>query len=240
MSKKLVALLVGITATTMFFQNCGMSMQQDDFGSTGIDVVNTSAVHTDRDHDPQKFAADKIEVRAKDLIAGRSLLVKQLTGVFGERVAVLDKDKISRDARNFGGPCSMYEHYNYVTTTGVLASADPNANCQSSNSASALRASLYPETSTIRQGTMEHLCRALTADKTARQVALKKLSADGKPKATKENVLKAFRMFYRSAPLPPDPVLESMQVMMPSENVTEEQWTPVLFTLCVSPGWQVL
>lgn len=229
-------LVAAVTIAT--FQNCAPGMSQLDFGSQGLTSQTVDTDHKDRDHDPRPFREDKIEVSAKDLIADRVLLINQLMSIFGTRVGSLDKDKIAVDLRNFASPCSAHEQYNYLKD-GKIVNAGFRT-CAISNSAASMRASVYAETSTVRQGLMEHLCRALTADPNARSFALKQVAANGKPAATKDNLLKAFRLFYRSAPRPPDSVLESLQVMIGSEEATPAQWTPVLFTLCVSPGWQVL
>lgn len=239
MSKRwLMNALLGV-CTIMMFQNCAPGLQEAEFASEGIFAQSIDVDHKDRDHDPTPFREDKIEVNAKDLIYDRVLLINHLTAIFGTRVTALDKDQIRADMRNFASPCSAYEQFNYLNANKKVASAGFR-NCTIGNSAAAMKASLYPETSTSRQGTMEHLCRALASDNTARAFALKKLASNGKPAATKENVLKAFRLFYRSAPLPPDSLLQSLQVMIGRQNAAPAAWTPVLFTLCVSPGWQVL
>lgn len=239
MSKKVLALSLISVCTLMMFQNCAPGLEQAELPS----IVTTKSVvdigHEDRDHDPTPFREDKVEVSAKDLIYDRVLLMNHLTSVFGTRVDALDKDNVATDLRNFASPCSAYEQFNYKNSAGKIANSGFRT-CGISNNAASMKASLYAETSTSRLGVMEHLCRALTADATSRTFALRKIASDGKPTGTKANVLKAFRLFYRSAPVPPDSLLQSMQVMLGRENVDAEAWTPVLFTLCVSPGWQVL
>lgn len=229
-----------ISLSLVSFMNCSRGLQQAEFASEGPVVQSVDIDHKDRDHDPTAFRHEKIETAAKDLIYDRVLLISHLKSVFGTRVATMDKDRIETDMRTFASPCSAYEQFNdYDEATKKIVNGNFRT-CAIGNSASSMKASPFAETSTSRQGTMEHLCRALTADTAARTFALKKLSSDGKPAATKENILKAFRLFYRSAPVPPDSLLQSLQVMVGQEQATSAQWTPVLFTLCVSPGWQVL
>lgn len=239
MSKRTLTLALLGVCTVMMFQNCAPGLEQADFASEVLTAQSIDVEHEDRDHDPTPFREDKIEVNAKDLIYDRVLLVNHLTSIFGTRVTALDKDNVATDMRNFASPCSPYEQYNYKNAKNAIANSGFRT-CTVTNSAASMKASLYAETSTSRQGVMEHLCRALSSDTTSRTFALRKIASDGKPAGNKANVLKAFRLFYRSAPLPPDSVLQSMQVMLGREDVDAAAWTPVLFTLCVSPGWQVL
>lgn len=228
-----------VVSILLVFQNCAPTMSNTDLSSTD-GTVDLQSTHQDRDHDTSGLTEpEKIESRSRDLVSDRVLILRQLQSVFGPTTVSLDQDKISTDLRTFGSPCSPYEAYRYARGTN-FALGDATRACAFTSSAGGMNAPVLPEVNTIRQGIMQHYCQVLSSNAKSLAYALAQVKSGGAPEGSKENVLKAFRLFYRSAPQPSDTVLQSLQVLLPGATVTAEDWTPIFYTLCVSSGWQVL
>ncbi len=234
---------VGLLILT--FQNCARNIESKEI-QTEVSAIEMA--HVDRQHGLEIAEKAVVETRSEDLLSDRVLLIAQLSSVFGPGVPSLDEDGIQRDMTVFGSPCSLYENYLYETkdATGkvVHATADISRPCAMNNSAAALKATVYPQASVVRQGVLQHLCLKLATTPATVKFALKQIDAQKTPEPTSANVLKAFRLFYRSAPEPPEALIGSLQVLMPgiSEDRPSEDmdWSPVLHTICVSSGWQLL
>jgi hypothetical protein len=84
------------------------------------------------------------------------------------------------------------------------------------------------------------VCHDLTLDPAALANALAHLNAGTIPAATDENVLKAFRLFYRSQPAPRPAVLGALKGTLPAQVTQASDWSPLLYSLCTSSEWQIL
>jgi|GEM_PF-1502797 len=230
------------------FQNCAKAPSEQ--SEEMVLALSLEAEHVDREHGtPIAMEKTVVEARSEDLISDRVLLLNQLQYVFGPRVFSHDTDGIRTGMATFGSPCSLYEAFNYevdakdpVTQAPIkrVIIADGLRACANQNSPSFLKATLYPKSSVIRQGVLSHLCLNVATDPLALTFALAKIQKIGVPDSTEENILKAFKLFYRHKPPPSEALIQSLLTMIPTSGVTQENWAPVLYTLCVSPGWQVL
>lgn len=234
--------VLGLTALPLAFQNCGKPPMNEE-ASSELAVLEIDSLHVDREHGTEEsMEKPRVEATAEDLIADRVLVLNKLKFVFGPLVGNLsfDQDRIIDNKAEFGSPCSLYDGFNYELPDGRVSLSDLGRNCTMQSGGSALNARLLPSASTTRQGIMGHLCLALSADVRTRSHALQKIQTQGIPAGTPENVLKAFRLFYRFTPEPPVSLIQSLQVMMPESDISSESWAPVLYTLCISNAWQVL
>lgn len=247
LSRLLPALPIALAGSLLIvFQNCAKSIESTEV-PTEVDAI--TALHVDHEHGTvETMQKTDVETRSDDLMSDRVLLMAQLTAVFGPATATADDDGIRTNLSVFGSPCSLYENYLWETKDSsgktIQTAGDPLRPCTANNSANALKATLYPQASVVRQGVLEHICLKLATTTTTLRFALAQIDSAHTPEPTAANVLKAFRLFYRNAPEPPESLIASLQVMMPGVtegNPTEDKdWSPVFHTICVSSGWQLL
>lgn len=242
------ALILLVPGLLMIFQNCAPTLKSEEVERS---IASLDTEHVDREHGTlETLSKTVVETRAEDLLADRVLLLAQLTAVFGPSTALLDAqgDRIATNMTTFGSPCSLYENFFYEAkdSKGVMVqgAADANRGCAMSNTANALKATVYPQASVVRQAVLGHLCLKLATAPATLAFALKRIEPAGNPEPTADNVVKAFRLFYRNAPQPHDALVQSLQVMMPGDSAERARvatdWSPVLYTICISSGWQLL
>lgn len=246
-----IALLLFVAAGTgVSFQNCGQQFAiEDELASTAIDDIPGTIVedHEDRDpgHEDPDTLTEKayVEAESAPILPDRRLMDSILNDIFGPNYVNLEGGRIRSNAADFGMPCSLYEDYRIRRASdNALVSAGPLFACRASNTDDAVTAPISPSPGVKRQANLIQTCNALVSNATTRAYALQRIQGGtGVPSPTEENMLKAFRLFYRSKPDPHQALLQSLQIMMPGgTGVTAADWAPVLYTLCISPGWQLL
>lgn len=230
-----------MTLSILFsFQNCAESISLDQgensLSSLTIDVQE----HLDRDHWTEPLSKVKVESSAEDLIADRRLLVAILESIFGPSFKVLDANRLRMNAAELGNPCSIYEDYFILRASDSRRiRADASRTCRYQDSADFLSAPIIPKASVVRQRNIANVCHSLATNPTALNFAVAQIGA-GNPQPTSANVRKAFHLFYRNKPSPPETLIQSLQVMMPGQASVPADWSPVFYTICLSSGWQIL
>jgi hypothetical protein len=177
----------------------------------------------------------------KPILADRYYLDALLTDIFGPQARTVNSVNIRNDAVTFGSLCSVYENYNAYNpdTNKYDISANPMEGCSLASSNLQVAQTLANET-VGRQAQINRSCISLTQNTTTVTYALAKIAAPGIPAATPENIKAAFRLFYRMHPDPDAGVIQSLQVMFPTDSASLDDWKSVLYTICISSYWQVL
>jgi hypothetical protein len=140
----------------------------------------------------------------------------------------------------FGSPCSMYESY-YQTANGKKTLANDMENCGVTSSVR-LNTTVNPKASVSRQALLTRACSDWTKNDTTLKFALKKISSEAIPVSSRENLERAYALFYRGKPDPSPSLVDSLQIIAnsPSGAASLNSWRSVLFAICASNYWQVL
>lgn len=240
MSKLRMALLtLALTFLVLFsFQNCAESISweegEENYSSFSLALQD----HKDRDHWTEALAKVKVESTAEDLIADRRLLGAMLESIFGPSFLSLDQGRTQTNASEFGNPCSIYEDY-WVRGAKGNERADARNTCAAQDSSRYFGAPVIPKPSVLRQRNIANVCHSLVTNNTTLNYAVAQIGS-GNPQPTSANVRKAFHLFYRNKPAPGEPLIQSLQIMMPGKGTLRKDWAPVLYTICISSGWQIL
>lgn len=239
---KVMVLSLSLFSITFAFQNCG-SPYREVASEEDLHIAAIESLHIDEDHGLEVPTEKlKIEVESSPLLADRVLVLNKLAAVFGNSIhtAAIDTDAIRARKGIFGSPCSPYENYLYKGSNGSLTPGDSRRACTVVDDGNNLGATVFPSPTVDRQGLIHQICLKATTTEATLNFALRQIDPASTPAPTYENVLKAFRLFYRFAPEPHAGLIESLQIMMPEQNITAAHWVPVFYTICASSHWQVL
>lgn len=236
-------LLIPIGAAVLAgFQNCApqasFEAMSEDFASTS---QSFNVLHEDSDRTTPGEDKARLETNYEPLLVDRHYIRSLIEDVFGTRgPAIAPGPTIFQSADEFGSNCSVYEDFSVKRASdGAVVRYDNSAAC-TQGSAFFTQAPANPKATAKRQAYMTAYCSNLVNDATAFANALKKISSDGKPKATTENVYKLFRLFYRAHPEPQQGLLDSLQLMFSSATPDPSEWKGPLNVVCASSRWQVL
>jgi hypothetical protein len=220
------------------FQNCG----RDGFSSAdSASVESLETIQDPGDHDPDPELVEKSYTHYEPLLADRFYLKSLFIDVFGPTAVSVDSTRTYLNSSDHGSPCSIYEDQNtFNSATGKWAQADPMEAC-SRTSPALLSAQVNPKATVTRQALLTHACSDLTTNAGALDHALARISPSATvPEPTRDNILRAFHLFYRQRPAPQEGLMDALTVMFPPTGVTKEHWRTVIYTLCASGYWQVL
>lgn len=229
-----VSIVIGIG-----FQNCGESGFQPslDFASELESTSDTT--HIAHISDPSMVA--KQDTLFEPLLVDRFYLTSLLQDVFGPSAldASINTAATQLDVQSHGSPCSVYENHE-IMVNGTVVEADAMLRCATA-SQDFLSAQVNPKATVTRQVQLVHSCSDLTTNATSLSFALKKIASGDLPAPNNDNLLKAYRLFYRDRSDANQSVLEALSQMLPQDgSLTKEDWASVLYTLCISPEWQIL
>lgn len=227
-------LFAGFAVLSVMLSSCGynalqakkISAQEDTLIQTA--VPGTTAIPVPK----------TVKTTYEPILADRRYLASVFTSVFGPTALSVDSSRNHLNATQNGSPCSVYGVHNKVNGSGYAVS-DAVENC-SRTTVNRTGAPVNPKPTVSRQADLAHACSDLTTNNTTLTYALKQISTEAVPEASRENVLKAFRLFYRYRPDPHEGLLESLQVMVPPQGATREHWRVLINTVCASSLWQVL
>lgn len=225
-----------LVITLLAFQNCSEVFKANRSPSSELGNHGNQN-HRDRDND-NDLAKPIVEATARDLLQSRRLLTSTFNSVFGPGAVALGGGNIDSDRGTFGDPCSIYEEY-LVEIDGVRRLEDRTKTCPKGNVANGLTATMYPNPTVVRQAKIRNLCLAAVSNANRLAFVLAKV-ASGIPQPTEQNILKAFGLFYRLRPSPQPALIDSLRAMTPGTITSKNEWAPIVFTICVSPGWQIL
>ena len=249
MSKRHLYSTLAATALLMLsYQNCGKPFGMKALSSEGdsktlVFTEPTPPPTPPPTPEPPAHVAVVEKATFVAPLADRKFVHSLLKDVFGPTAETVDTatEKIFSSASQFGGLCSIYENYlvpNAVATKAPVA-GKPFDPCAVNTASTALGAPA-PSPHVIRQAMLLKTCTALVSNTTTLGFALKKISTEAVPAATKENLQKLFGLFYRDKPEAPDDLLESLGAMMDSSTLTAQSWAAPIYTVCVSSHWQTL
>lgn len=227
---------VFLLALFPLFQNCGSSFTpksstEASSKSATLEIPWTPPVHPETK--PKEFSQEPI-------LADRYYIRSLFEDVFGSSAAITDSAKVFFDVANQGSPCAIYEdHQIKDIKLGKLISGDTMQTC-SVSSPSRIAAQVTPKATVSRASLLARSCSDLTSNKKTVEYALSKISTDLIPASSEGNIRLAFKLFYRNGLKPEQAVIDSLSLMLPTSNVSIEDWKTVLYTICVSPQWQVL
>jgi len=158
----------------------------------------------------------------------------------------------------FGGPCNLHEPVRYKDGSGkVTLEGSVTKDC---NATTLSYTPALPALTSSREALMDKICARSVHSLPPVRYAIAQIDArnpittstyvsvdsDPASSAVSRNygLYKAFRLFY---PTQPDPrsnspvLLESLRVMFANPAApTINEWRNVLYTLCISPYWQVM
>lgn len=179
------------------------------------------------------------------ILANRIYLDSLFTNIFGPSARSVNTSSSSglsmqSDGTNHGSPCSVYENYSFINSSGVKVQVDSINTC-SIASESLLSAHAIPDATVTRQALLLKACSELTTSDTTLNYALAQINSPGIPSASAANVLIAFHLFYRTQPDPSSAVEQSLLALFPTPSApTLDNWRDLLYTVCISSFWQVL
>lgn len=230
-----------ISLILLAFQNCADSITWTEEGETEQTSLKIELQeHINRDHWTEPLQKVRVESTAEDLIADRRLLMAILENIFGPSFKTVDNNRIQTNGSELGNPCSVYEDFIVINPAdSKRVRADASRTCLYQDSAEYLNAPIIPKASVIRQRNIANVCHSLSTNTTTRNFAVAQIGA-GNPQPTSANVRKAFHLFYRNKPSPPETLIQSLQVMMPGKGSVKADWAAVLYSVCISSGWQIL
>lgn len=227
--------LLGVIAT--FFLNCGKAGFSSQ-ASVKMDTEDFTQLQTD--DDPVITSKETIVTAYEPILADRHYIRSVFVSTFGPAADTVDQTRAYLNALDHGAPCSVYGDHLQPNASGVYVTADASETC-SRTTLNRTVAQINPKPTVSRQALLSKACSDLVTSDITLGVAIGKIdSTVAVPEASKANVLKAFRLFYRMRGAPHDGLLESLQVMAPSTGATKESWRQVINTVCASGLWQVL
>jgi len=237
MSKQFWQTTVFALAMTMTLTNCGK------IGESSTDQASFTSLTTDpiKPIDPDKpiiTPVPKVQTAYQPILADRIYLTNLLKDIFGPTAMNVDTTRTDLKFQDHGSPCSFYVNHNVKNTAGNFVEHSLMERC-SRVSPDLLTAPLNPKATVTRQALLTHACSDLVMNQTTFNVALSKIGT-GIPVGSEANVLKAYRLFYRSQPDPHKGLLESLMVMIPATGATGNDWRVVLNAICTSGYWQAI
>lgn len=223
-----------MSSTALLFQNCSANFaavdKQKQLSSLSIDIDELEV----------PVAVEKSETSFQPVLADRYYLKSLLESVFGPSASNVDTAKNLTDFQINGSPCNFYEdHSQSKDSRGAKVRAVAMEAC-ALNSSNRLSSQTNPLPTVTRQAKIVRACSDLTTNATTSSFAFKKISSKSIPEATEANIKTAFELFYRNNSDPDQGVLDSLRMMLTADAPTADEWRTVLYTICISPQWQVL
>ena len=235
MFKRKYLFFIAVSMPVLFYVNCGKMEQgvvDKSFNSVGEQRPDN------RDPEPVPEPPPK-ETSYEPVLADRIYLKSLLEDVFGPTAMAVDTNNVDQNAAEFGSSCSIYGDYN-IFENGQWVRADVSEVCGNS-SAAYVSAPRNPKVTVTRQALLSKTCSDLISRNDTMTFALKRIdSARAVPQKNKNNVIKAYHLFYRDKPAPDQPLIDSLMVMLPDSGVNANHWRVVLNAVCLSNYWQVL
>ena len=252
MNKSIIRILLLFSVLSILiipFQNCKVAFESthkesvelnsenDQFEEPVIvDPKNPNNPEPGEDHGLRK----KTETAYQPVLADRYYLRSLFTNIFGPSAEAVDSTKLTINALDHGGPCSLYENqYVYNPSNGKKTALFAMRAC-GSTSPNYLIPFVTPKVTVSRQALISRTCSDLTNNTTTMKFALNRISSEAVPASTNENVLKAFRLFYVTHPHPDEDLIKTLSYMLPTQGATLDQWRTVIYTICISGHWQIL
>lgn len=270
LSLSVVITFAAATVVAVSFQNCApaapgftvMNSEIDPLAS--LDDQGPMAPNLpdhDGNLDGHQFAQRKAQTTIYNTqVMNRHQIFSTLQFIFGPTIGdVLSiESTLSSSYAWFGGPCSVYDSVFSISAGKVVRDLSEIRRC---NSTMLMNTPAHPPMGSTRLALMDKICgRAVQtmgpvshalqrADTRVNSVYLPPLDdyADGKGgvvTARNHSLYLVFRLFYPTQPDPReiDPgLLDSMRLFFENPaKPTLEEWQEVLYTLCISPYWQVL
>lgn len=232
-----IALFVTLFAfggAVVLFQNCAGEAFVPIERSFSVELLS-QALQEGELHVPMPT---KQETNAELILVDRYYLKSLFEDVFGPQAGSVDTAKVFSDALTHGSPCSVYEDHRELKSNGTLSRADSMQAC-SMSSVNRTQARVNPNGTVSRQALIARACSDLVTNNTTLKYALAKIANVAVPEPTRENIKTAIELFYRNGPDPDEGLIESLQLMF-SLPAKIDDWRGVLYTVCVSPQWQVL
>ncbi|HRK07510.1 MAG TPA: hypothetical protein PLZ57_07045 [Pseudobdellovibrionaceae bacterium] len=227
-----------IFAVTFSYQNC--APQKLDQASV-YEVNTEESLHRDRDHHVDEDKREKVSTTFEPLIADRLYVVSLLNDIFG--AAAISGEvlaDIQENRTDFGSPCSIYENYRRPNGRGGLTTAIPGFTCSLRAPASSFGSRLTPNATVSRQALLAKTCANLLSNDTRLRNALAKISSEAVPTPNAANLQRAVMLFYRDKPVPPQSLIESLQITFDPAQPTLDDWRSTLYIVCASSHWQVM
>lgn len=220
------ALTVSICGALMAacFQNCSPLKVTEDLSS---ELGQLQSVET------------RTQTTYMPVLADRYYLRSLFESVFGPTTATVDSAKIFFNTQVNGSPCSIYENHAARGNDGVLRPVDPMQAC-SINAPARLVAQVNPRGTVSREALMARACSDLSNNNQTFAYALAQVSSEPLPQATDENIIQAFQLFYRIHPEPTPQLLTALKGVLQEGGLSIDNWKSLIYTICVSPHWQVL
>jgi hypothetical protein len=236
LASSLLFILIAM-AMILQFQNCGGFEANEIFENFSFEEINQIDEQEMHEIDPNLLT--KTETQYEPLLFDRYMVHSILSDVFGPSLLSVDSARPYYVASEFGAPCSLYVDHNvYNESTKQWVQVDRMESC-TRNSSDFLHANLNSKATVTRQALLAKSCSDLTNNTTTMTYALNKISLGSLPVPTQQNLIKLYRLFYRSHPEPSQTLIDTLKVMFPSENVLIDHWKAALYTVCVSSQWQV-
>lgn len=243
MNKRYSVLKVGavilLVLSILPFQNCSQQNDDSQLLTQLADADGVEQLHDDEDHDTPIAPSESLE-EIKSMM-DRDLLVSMFGDIFGPEILKLASlRRIKTEKAIFGGPCSVYDHFNSVRAAGKI---DPAATpCVHSQSANSLLAPIHPTANVLQQALINKVCSDGVDNATSFGYVINQLKEDPAvtvPANSEANAAKLFALFYRGKPVPPPEVTEGIQLLV-GEPASKSGWKSAILNICLSSHWQAL
>lgn len=236
-----LSIFLPLVVMLMYFQNCAPSKKFETVLSSLESASEIDQIHRDADHGTTIPTAEKPGLEYSKTLLDREMLFSLFVDIFGAnaptQIAALKSLKSNRAL--FGAACSVYDNFK----SGAGMTVDPAAvGCANEDTPSNLSAPTNPAGNTLHQALINDVCQQGVSNATTYAYVLAQLKDDPAqlvPRNSSENVLKLFRLFYRSKPEPELSLVQSLQALV-GEPATADGWKLAISTTCVSSQWQAL
>jgi hypothetical protein len=229
--------LVSTVAIVLLFQNCGQ-VASNPIPESGTAVLNSSNVVVGSDVTTTNTYVSKAQVNP--LVANRVLMTNIFTSIFGPAITPVAANNMGKNSTDFGSGFSVYDR---VISANCAKDRDAYVLCATGDSMN-FNVESNISLNIRREAWRVRTCHTAINSSTALLFALRKISSGATltkpPSVTEENLNTAFRLFFRSKPLPDVQLLDSLAIVAAQEDNEKNKWQSVLLALCLSPHWQVL
>jgi hypothetical protein len=229
--------LFSTVTVVLLFQNCGQ-VASNSVPESGTAMLNSSNVVIDSGVTTSGTYVSKAQVNP--LVANRVLMTNIFTSIFGPAITPVAASNMGKNSTDFGSGFSIYDR---VISANCAKDRDAYVLCATGDS---MDFNVEPNISLNirREAWRIRTCHSAINSNTALLFALKKISSVATltkpPSVSEENLNSAFRLFFRSKPLPDVQLLDSLAIVAAQEDNEKNKWQSVLLALCLSPHWQVL
>lgn len=227
-----------IVSPLFLYQNCAQDMQANEIAAQS--VVGDFDIHEHPAMEKPKF-----QTEVQPIYMSRMLTYNIYLKVFGPSVKNMLVERIAWAPAEMG---SAFSDYNKVVATVENCNANRSPYFRCRNETLDTKAQPIAGSSATREGRRMIACKNSLANNNAVNFAFNQIQANATiaapPTLSRANLEKAFRLFFVTQPLPEEAFFDQLQIVVSSPGRTAAQraegWKSAIFSLCLSPHWQVL